>query len=424
MNWRWRAVAQKIDPAMLASTVTEYLLPKIEIGLLYAYGLSEEMCQGWTRTIIHTLANTAGMNKTLGRTMSSQAFCLLGGIPDVGLRMQTLRITEFFLLINSNNCISGKTTLARLCALKHKPPAQIKEILEVLFQNETKINHRKQNRLADTIKWMKKRKLHITEKGEDKSDIMKKINDLSQFLHTHSKPSQHLIAYTDGSTETKKGNSKNSGYGIHITTNSHTPIFSGGGIVRSDGNNFIAEMAAASVVIGALPLNRKMTMYIDSTATIQALAEGPVSERKRIKMQGRAWKSFLKTTSAIKHRQIHTIHVKSHEDTKSPEQRGNDHADKMAKKFMSQSQSAQPLPYFTKEEEKFLAFHQDTLIVGNIRMWLKEEEIKQLQDNTQSSGQTFSSVSSADPGSNQIDKKLVNRKNGGKSMDFLYLCCV
>ena len=29
MNWRWRAIAQKIDPAMLASTVTEYLLPKI-----------------------------------------------------------------------------------------------------------------------------------------------------------------------------------------------------------------------------------------------------------------------------------------------------------------------------------------------------------------------------------------------------------
>jgi len=59
MNWRWRAIAQKIDPAMLASTVTEYLLPKIETGLLYAYGITEDMCNGWTRTIIHTLAHTA-----------------------------------------------------------------------------------------------------------------------------------------------------------------------------------------------------------------------------------------------------------------------------------------------------------------------------------------------------------------------------
>ena len=47
---------------------------------------------------------------------------------------------------------------------------------------------------------------------------------------------------------------------------------------------------------------------------------------------------------------------------------------------MNQGEKAQPSPYFTREEEKFLAFHQDTLIAGNIRTWLKEEETKQLQD--------------------------------------------
>ena len=61
MNWRWKATAQKIDPAMLATTITEYLLPKIELGLLYAYGITEEMCKGWMRTIIHTLTNTTSM---------------------------------------------------------------------------------------------------------------------------------------------------------------------------------------------------------------------------------------------------------------------------------------------------------------------------------------------------------------------------
>ena len=60
---------------------------------------------------------------------------------------------------------------------------------------------------------------------------------------------------SDGSTETKKRKSKNSGYGIHITTNFHNPICSGGGTVRSDGNNFVAEMAAATVVIKALSPN-------------------------------------------------------------------------------------------------------------------------------------------------------------------------
>src|SRR5271154_2264695 len=77
MNWRWRAIAQKIDPAMLASTVTEYLLPKIELGLLYAYGITEVMCRGWTKTILHTLASIAGMNKTqIGNMRLKPSVCL------------------------------------------------------------------------------------------------------------------------------------------------------------------------------------------------------------------------------------------------------------------------------------------------------------------------------------------------------------
>ena len=60
--------------------------------------------------------------------------------------------------------------------------------------------------------------------------------------------------------------------------------------------NFVAEMTAATVVIKALPPDRTLTLYIDSMAAIQSLEP----ERKRIKMQGRAWKSFLKTTLAEK----------------------------------------------------------------------------------------------------------------------------
>ena len=245
MNWRWRAMAQKIDPAMLASTVTEYLLPKIELGLLYTYGVSEEMCRGWTSTIVQTLAQNAEMGKMAIRTLSREAFCLLSGIPQIFLRMQTLRITEFFVLLNSTNCASGRTTLARLCALERRSPSEVQEVLRDLFHTETKINHRKKNRVADIIKWMKKMGLHISEKNEDKSDIEQKIALLSQVLQNDTKPHQHVLVYTDGSTETKKRKSQNSGYGIRITTDTHIPIFSGGGTVRSDGNNFIAEMAAA-----------------------------------------------------------------------------------------------------------------------------------------------------------------------------------
>src|ERR1044071_8167352 len=168
------------------------------------------MCNGWTRTIIHTLANTANISKTMAKTISSSAFCLLANIPDVSLHMQTLRITEFFLLINSNNCQSGKTALARLCALRHKTPKQIREVIQKLFDKDITINHRKNNRLGDTIKWMKKLTLVIRENTEDKSDIQTQIQNLSQVLQIKTTPNQHIIAYT----ETRKRKSKNSGYDI------------------------------------------------------------------------------------------------------------------------------------------------------------------------------------------------------------------
>ena len=121
------------------------------------------------------------------------------------------------------------------------------------------------------------------------------------------------------------------------------PIYSGGGTVRSDGNNFVAEMAAATIVIKSLPPNRTLTMYVDSIATIQALEQRPISERKRIKAQGRAWKSFIRPTIAEKRHHISIFHVKAHSGLDSPEQQRNDCADRMAKKFMNQAENMDPL---------------------------------------------------------------------------------
>src|SRR5580658_680134 len=47
---------------------------------------------------------------------------------------------------------------------------------------------------------------------------------------------------------------------------------------------------------------------------------------------------------------------------------------------MNQAETLEPLPYFITAEEKFLAFHKDTLITDNIRTWLKEQELAQLQN--------------------------------------------
>ena len=73
-------------------------------------------------------------------------------------------------------------------------------------------------------------------------------------------------------------------------------------------------------------------------------------------MQGRAWKSSLRATLAEKRNRITIFHVKAHQGLQSPEQRGNDHADRMAKQFMNEGERLNPLPYFVAAEENFLAF--------------------------------------------------------------------
>ena len=45
---------------------------------------------------------------------------------------------------------------------------------------------------------------------------------------------------------------------------------------------------------------------------------------------------------------------------------------------MSEGENLDPLPYFTAAEENFLAFHEDDLIEGDIRLWLREKEKEQM----------------------------------------------
>jgi hypothetical protein len=72
--------------------------------------------------------------------------------------------------------------------------------------------------------------------------------------------------------------------------------------------------------------------------------------------------------------QIH--HIKAHEGVDSLPQRGNDNADKMAKEFMAKAEEMKAAPYFTAYEEEIVLFHEDTLIEGDIRTWLKKHEVE------------------------------------------------
>ena len=144
-TWKWKARAEKVDPAQLTTTVTELLLPKLELGLLYAYGITEQMCNKWTNTIIQTIVQDAHMGKMTTTLLPKSAFSSLTGIPHLWERLKTLRITEFYVAINSKNCSNGSSTVARLCALKKKRPTN--------YRLSWKTFIRLQSGLANSIGW-------------------------------------------------------------------------------------------------------------------------------------------------------------------------------------------------------------------------------------------------------------------------------
>ena len=136
-----------------------------------------------------------------------------------------------------------------------------------------------------------------------------------------------------------------------MTDHMDKPLWSGGMIVRSDGNNFIAELAAAAIAVKACPESLSMSLRIDSLATIGAIQKGPLSERKRIRAAGRAWLNLCREDFARKKLHIHLQHVSSHKGVQTPEQIGNDVADRLANDFRRQGETVGPVPYFTATEE-------------------------------------------------------------------------
>jgi len=128
------------------------------------------------------------------------------------------------------------------------------------------------------------------------------------------------IVYTDGSTSVRP-TKPNSGCSIVVTDNKHSSVWAGGMVVRTDGNNFVAELAAA-IAIKACPPLFPLKLCIDSKAAIGALTRGAVSERKRVRAAGRAWLNFCRDDFARKAHHIQIQHVASHTGLETPRTAG------------------------------------------------------------------------------------------------------
>jgi hypothetical protein len=106
------AFANKIDPAQLRLSYTEFLLPRLEIGLLHA-DVTEKMCNAWMSSIIFTLCKRGRFSNA--HSLNRMAFCLLADIPDIWLHTNMIRATELLCYLNSKNSDAGLSTGVMFC---------------------------------------------------------------------------------------------------------------------------------------------------------------------------------------------------------------------------------------------------------------------------------------------------------------------
>ena len=373
MDWRWKALTAKVDPAQLKTSVIEYLIPKLEIGFAHA-DITSKMCGAWMSTIIYTLCQRGDMS--MAHSINRKGFCILAGLPDLWMRMQTARATELLVNMNTKYCLCGRSTRARFCSLLHLPRSKIRKATEML-RDKNSINVRSHCRISSTIQYLNNLNMHLVHKEKGDKGPCVLVADIQRVLENRDDHVAPIIVYTDGSTNPKAA-CKNSGAAIVITDSSNKTIWSGGLIVRSDGNNFIPELAAATIVIKACLKGTPMLLRMDSTAAIGAISKGPLSERKRVRAAGRPWLNFCRDNFIEKQHHVTIEHVSSHKGTNTTEQKGNDAADVMANEYRRLEEKKPACPYFTEAEEQYVLQHKRVNIQGDARSFLKSLERQQM----------------------------------------------
>jgi len=248
MDWRWKAYVAKVDAAQLKTSVIDYLLPRMDIGLLHA-NVTAKMCNSWLSTVIHTICERAQMNNA--RSVNRAAFCLLAAIPDFWCRTQTSRSTDLLVNLNTNYCQNGRSTVACLCALGGKTSKELGAVI-LLLNKKKSIKVSSTSRMSSTLAYLKSVNIELScpKVGPGTPLPVRMAQEIRQAITKALGTS--FIAYTDGSTKARS-KEPNSGCGIYITDDKNQVVWSGGMSVRADGNNFIAEMAAAATVVMAVP---------------------------------------------------------------------------------------------------------------------------------------------------------------------------
>src|SRR5690349_12693018 len=123
------------------------------------------------------------------------------------------------------------------------------DISSVITYLKTKVlKQKKFFRIIPSLQFLLSLGLELADRPQSSGTPLSLVEELRRTFEDMHMSSRSALVYTDGSTSVRSS-SLNSGCSIIVTDEKHNHVWSGGMVVRTDRNNFIAELAAASVVV-------------------------------------------------------------------------------------------------------------------------------------------------------------------------------
>src|ERR1700722_2752077 len=113
-------------------------------------------------------------------------------------RVNTIRMTELLIALNTEHCDSGRTTRARLAAIAHPRNKDWKATLNLLTANKRlRKEAAKLNRQVATLQYWKKRQVTLIPNPQQPNPLLNVISSLTASIQASIK------VFTDGSTKAR-----------------------------------------------------------------------------------------------------------------------------------------------------------------------------------------------------------------------------
>jgi len=279
-------------------------------------------------------------------------------------------MTELFIALNTEKCTSGATTRARFCSLVNLQSNDFHTAVKIVQQKSLRKQY-KANRMAQTIEYMKARKILLVSNKAGGGQPVQNLCDEIKDVLTKARMDK-IYGFTDGSPRPRE-KVANSGLGIALYGADKKLLWEGGMGIRTEGNNYVAELAAAAILLSSVPYQVHLTLFSDCLSAINTLGLPPLSERKRLRTPARIW-AAMGQDARQKRPDLVIQHVKSHQGTATFEQIGNDRADQMAKHYLGLTEHDKPITYYAIGDTKVEVRHNEKTLSQDIRKFLEPGE--------------------------------------------------